>query len=166
MELGHFGFVVSQVVDWRVIDFGDHVAAGEVHVFGEAGWVDFGDEHAGDFGHAEFARKIRGQFFDVQTQLARRVRLIGLVLGGLRYLRENFGAISDEECDFFGLFIADVDYFHRLADDGFRDGIYAVGAGVHGLAVDIGDDVAGFQTGFIGGGGPRRGVDRAAGGGE
>src|SRR5580658_1596647 len=151
MELGHFGFVVGQVVDGCVIDFGDYVAAGEVHIFGEAGGFDLGDYHAGDFGHAEFAGKIGRQFLDVQTELAGRVRFIGLIFGGLRDLRENFGAVRDEERDFFGLFIADVAHLHGLADDGFRDGIYEIGAGVHGLAVDIGDDVAGFQAGFIGG---------------
>ena len=151
MELGHFGFVVGQVVDGRVIDFGDCVAAGEVHIFGEAGWFDFCDYHAGDFGHAEFARKIGRQLFNVQTQLAGRVCLIGLIFGGLGDLRENLGAVGDDERDLFGLFIADVAHLHGLADDCFRDGIYQVCAGVYRLAVDIGDDIAGLQAGFIGG---------------
>ena len=151
MELGHFGFVVGQGVDWGVIDFGDYVTAGEVNVFGEAGRFYFSDDYTGDFGHAELARKIGCQLFDVQTQLAGRVRLIGLIPGGLRDLRENFGAVGHQKCDVFGLFVADVAHLHGLADDGFRDGIYQVGAAVHRLAVDIGNDVAGLQTGFIGG---------------
>ena len=58
MELGHFGFVVAQAVDGDVIDFRDYVAAGEVYVFGKAGWFDLGDYYAGYFGHAELTRQI------------------------------------------------------------------------------------------------------------
>src|SRR5277367_1400812 len=149
MELAHFGFVVGQVVDGDVIDFRDYVAAGEVHVFGEAGRLHFGDDHAGDFGHAELARKIRLQFFNVQTELSRQFRLVGLILRCLRYLREDLRAVGDDERDVFRLFVAHVTHLHRLSDHGFRDGIYQVGAGMHGLAVDVGDDVAGLQAGLI-----------------
>ena len=73
-----------------------------------------------------------------------------MIFGGLGHLREDFGAVGDYERDFFGLFVADVADLHGLADYGLGDGIYQFGAGVYGLAVDIGDHVAGLQAGFVG----------------
>ncbi len=49
------------------------------------------------------------------------------------------------------MFPANVVDLDRLANGGFRDGVYQVGAGVYGLAVDIGDYVAGLQSSFVGG---------------
>ncbi len=70
MELGHFAPVVGQVVDGYVIDFGDHVAAGEVDVFGEACGFDFGYYYAGELAHSELVSKIGREFFHVQAELA------------------------------------------------------------------------------------------------
>jgi len=86
----------------------------------------------------------------VQTELAGHVGLIRLIFCGLRDLREYFRAVRNRQRDFFGLFVADVAHLHGLADYSFRDGIHQVGASVHRLAVDIGDDIAGLQAGFIG----------------
>ena len=77
-------------------------------------------------------------------------------------MREDLGAIGDGERYVLGLLVADIANLHGLADGGFRDGIHQVGAGVHGLAVDVGDDVAGLQAGFIGGAAGLNGFDHDA----
>src|ERR1700674_2193688 len=43
LEKSDLAAIVGDAADYRVVDFDDHVAAREVHVFGEAGGLDFGD---------------------------------------------------------------------------------------------------------------------------
>src|SRR6266851_5925286 len=100
-----------------MVDFGDEVASDKTNVFGEACWIDLGDEYAFHILESSAARAVCSDIFDTQPELnrGRPILAIGAVC---RTVRENPCTIRDRQAGFVLLLVPDVSHADAIANRG------------------------------------------------